>query len=161
VRDAETLRAAAEVSIRGLLLASMYPSLLPTAFEMRFPIVLTDGFGSLPMNTAAFRLITTNSKREVTLNGEAFDRYSGARPEVIIPLPSEKPPPVPRDVEAFAPGQIVRVRRQPAVGLIGSILALSSGPVTFPSGLRAPGAEVRLENGQQLLVPLVNLEVVG
>jgi hypothetical protein len=45
--------------------------------------------------------------------------------------------------------------------MIGTIVSLTEGLATFPSGLSAPGAEVRLENGQQLLIPLVNLEVVG
>ena len=113
------------------------------------------------MNLAAFRLLSTNNKREVTLNAEPFDRYSGRRPEVIIPLPADTRPPEPQDVVAFAPGQTIRIRRQPATSLIGTILSLPPGQSTFPSGLRSAGAEVRLENGQQLLVPLVNLEVVG
>jgi hypothetical protein len=159
--DAETLKTAAEVGVRGLITGSIYPSLIALALEMRFPIVVTDGFGSLPMNSAAFRLITTNNKREATLNAEALDRYTGTTPEIIIPLPSEKRPPEPQDVEAFAPGQTVRVRRRPAAGMIGAIVRIPSGLSAFPSGLRAPGAEVRLENGEQLLVPLVNLEVVG
>jgi hypothetical protein len=161
VREAEVLRAASEMLVRGLLVGSLFPSLLPLAQEMRYPIVLTDGFGSLPMNSVAYRLLSTNSKREVTLNAEAFDRYSGARPEVIIPLPVNTPPPAPRDVEAFAPGQTVRVRRQPAAGLIGTIVSLRPGLAVFPSGLRSAAADVRLENGEQLLIPLVNLEVVG
>ena len=33
---------------------------------MRYPIMLTDGFGSMPMNSAAYRLLTTNAKREAT-----------------------------------------------------------------------------------------------
>jgi hypothetical protein len=161
VQDAEVLRAAADMSLRGLLIGSLSPALIPMAREVRYPIMTTDGFGSLPMNSAAYRLLSTHAQREVTVNAEIYDRYSGARPEVIVPLPAESAPPVPRDVEAFAPGQSVRVRRQPAVGLIGTIASLPAGDSTFPSGLRAPGAEVRLENGEQLLIPLVNLEVVG
>ena len=161
IRDADVLLAAAEVAVRGLLVGSFFPSMLQVAQDMRFPIVVTDGFGGMPMNSAAFRLISTNNKREVTLNAEVFDRYSGARPEVIIPLPADKRPPEPHDMEAFAPGQTIRVRREPAAGLVGTILGLPGGLSTFPSGLRAAGAQVRLENGQQLLVPLVNLEVVG
>jgi len=161
LQDAATLRMAAEAAIRGLVIGSIDPSLISLALEMRFPIIVTDGFGNLPINTAAFRLISTNNKREATLNAETHDRYSGVMPEIIIPLPSDKPPPEPRDVEAFAPGQTVRVRRQPAAGMIGAIVTLPSGLSAFPSGLRAQGAEVRLENGEQLLVPLVNLEVVG
>ena len=161
VKEEQALYAAAELPVRGLILGSLFPSLLPVAREMRYPIVLTDGFGSLPMNSAAYRLITTNAKREATLNAEAFDRYSGTRPEVIIPLPAPTPPPAPHDVEVFAPGQSVRLRRQPAAGMIGTLISLHAGQSTFPSGLRALSADVKLENGEQLLIPLVNLEVVG
>jgi hypothetical protein len=80
---------------------------------------------------------------------------------VIIPLPVTSDPPPPRDVEVFAPGQTVRLRRQPAAGLIGTITSLHVGLAAFPSGLRAEAADVKLENGEQLLIPLVNLEVVG
>jgi hypothetical protein len=161
VREAETLEAAGELPVRGLILASIFPSILPAAREAKYPIVLTDGFGSIPMNSAAYRLITTNVKREATLNAEVFDRYSGARPEVIIPLPVSSEPAQAHDVETFAPGLTVLLRRPPAAALIGTITALRSGLTTFPSGLRAAAADIKLENGEQMLVPLVNLEVVG
>ncbi len=161
VHDEDALRAAADLPVRGLILGSMRPALIPVARELRYPIVLTEGFGTQPMNVAAYRLITTNVKRDATLNAEAFDRYSGARPEVIIPLPTSAPPPIPHDVEAFAPGQTVRLRRQPAAGQVAMLLGLHDSLATFPSGLRAPAAEVRLESGEQLVVPLANLEVVG
>jgi len=161
VRDAETLQAAADLPVRGLILASLYPSLLPMAREMRYPILLTDGFGSMPMNSAAYKLLTTNAKREATLNAEVFDRYSGAQPEVIIPLPVSSEPALPRDVETFAPGQTVRMRRSPMMGMIGSIMNLHPGLTMLPGGLRAVCAEIKFENGEQALVPLVNLEVVG
>ncbi len=161
IREEQALRAAADVPVRGLIAGSMPPALVGIAREVRYPIVLTDGFGTMPMNAAAYRLITTNAKREATLHAEAFDRYSGARPEIIIPLPASTPPPVPQDVEAFAAGQTVRLRRQPAAGQVATIMGLHEGLTTFPSGLRAAAAEVRLESGEQLLIPLVNLEVVG
>jgi len=53
------------------------------------------------------------------------------------------------------------MRRSPNVGAIGSITDLPAGLSILPSGLRAPAAEVKLENGDTVLVPLVNLEVVG
>lgn len=161
VKDAETLQAAAELPVRGLILSSIFPSLLPKAREMRYPILVTDGFGTVPMNSAAHKLLSTNAKREVTVNAEVYDRYTGVRPEVIIPLPIASDPAAPREVETFAPGLQVRMRRPPAMGMIGSILSIKPGMTTLPSGLRAPAAEVKLENGETVLAPLVNLEVVG
>lgn len=161
IKDAETLQAAAELPVRGLILSSISPFLIPKAREMRYPIMVTDGFGSMPMNSAAYKLLSTNAKRDVTVNAEVYDRYSGARPEVIIPLPISSAPPAPRDVETFAPGLQVRMRRPPAMGMIGSILAIKPGLTTLSSGLRAPAAEVKLENDETVIAPLVNLEVVG
>ena len=111
LKDAETLRVAAEVPVRGLILSSISPGLLPLAQQMRFPIVAIDGFGQTPMNSAAYKLLTSNAKRDVTINAETFNRYTGARPEVIIPLPVSQQPPTPTDVETLEVGQTVRLRR--------------------------------------------------
>jgi hypothetical protein len=161
VRDLETLKAAAELPVRGLILSSLLSSLIVSAYQMRYPILVTEGFGAVPMNTAAYRLLTTNDKREVTVNAEHFDRYYGNRPEVIIPLPVSGEPPEPSTFETFSTGQVVRLRRPPYAGMIGIISNLPPGLSTLPSGLRAPAADVKLENGEAVLVPLVNLEVVG
>jgi hypothetical protein len=161
VKDAETLKAAADLPVRGLILSSLYPSLIPQAREMRYPILLTDGFGPLPMNSAAYKLLSTNIKRDVTVNAEANDRYSGSRPEVIIPLPVSTDLPALHEMEKLVPGLQVRMRRPPAMGMIGSIIAIKPGLTTLLSGLRAHAAEIKLENGETIVAPLVNLEVVG
>ena len=161
VRDIETLKAAAELPVRGLILSSMPSSLLTTAYQMRFPILVLEGFGTLPMNSAAFKLLTTNNKREATVNAEHFDRYTGNRPEVIIPLPISNEPDEPNNYAPFAAGQLVRMRRPPNAGMIGTISTMRPGLSLLPSGLRAPAADVKLENGENVIVPLVNLELVG
>jgi hypothetical protein len=53
------------------------------------------------------------------------------------------------------------MRRPPNAGMIGTISNLPPGLSLLPSGLRAPAAEVKLDNGDIVVVPLVNLEVVG
>jgi hypothetical protein len=161
VRDMDTLRAAAELPVRGLILSSLLSPLIVPAYQMRYPIIVMDGFGAMPMNSASFRLLTTNNKREVTVNAEHFDRYNGNRPEVIIPLPVSTEPAEPNTFEAFTVGQTLRLRRPPNAGMIGTLSNLPAGLSLLPSGLRARAAEVKLENGETLLVPLVNLEVVG
>jgi len=159
--DTETLRAAADLPVRGLILSTIPPALIPAARQMRFPIVAIDGFGQSPMNSAAYKLLASSAKREATLNAEAFNRYTGARPEIIVPLPVSQEPPLPNDVDNLKEGQTVRLRREPHAGAIGTLTRFSPGLVTLPSGLRAPTAEVKLENEEQVIVPLVNLEIVG
>jgi hypothetical protein len=161
VRDLETLKAAAELPVRGLILPSIPSTLIEPAYKMRYPILVTEGFGTMSMNSAAFKLLTTNNKREVTVNADHFDRYTGTRPEVIIPLPISNEPEEPNQYEHFELGRQVRMRRPPHAGMIGTISELPAGLSLLPSGLRAPAAEVKLENGDILLAPLVNLEVVG
>ncbi|MDK1028064.1 MAG: hypothetical protein QGM50_02965 [Anaerolineae bacterium] len=161
LKDADTLHTAEDLPVRGLILSSISPNLLPVAQKMRFPIVAIDGIGQLPMNTVAYKLLTSNAKRETTINAEAYDRYTGTRPEVIIPLPVSEETPSPNELGTLQPGQTVRMRAAPHAGAIGTLASLRSGLTTLPSGLRASVAEVNLENGEQIIVPLVNLEIVG
>ncbi len=159
--NADTLHAAAELPVRGLILSSIEPSAVSVAAQMRYPIVVTDGFGRKTMNAAAYRLLITNAKRDVSVNAEIFDRYSGVRPEVIIPLPISQEPPIADDFASFAVDKQVRLRAAPRQGEVASIVKIHSGLRTLPSGLRAACADVRLETGETVLVPLANLEVVG
>ena len=67
------------------------------------------------------------------------------------------------DAEIFAAGQTVRMRRPtPSLGGIGTIVSLPAGHTLMTSGLRAFAAKkVKMETGETVVVPLVNLEVVG
>jgi len=161
-QDAESLKAAVDITTRGLILSSLHPSLLGLARKMPYPIIVTDMLGKQPMNAAAFKILSTNGQRDnVSLNADTFNRYKGTRPEVVIPLPQTNLPPEPRDVESFAPGQSVRLLRAPQAGAIGKLVNLPAKQQMLPNGLRVMAGEVKLENGEQITVPLVNLEVLG
>jgi hypothetical protein len=158
--SAETLQAAAEMPVRGLILTSISPNILNTAMQMKYPIVIIEGFGKRAMNASAYKLLSTNIKREVALNAE-LERASNTRPEVIIPLPVAQDPPEPRLSEIFTNGQTVRILRAPNSGAIGTLTNIKNGLTQLPSGVRALAGDVRFENGETVTIPLMNLEVIG
>lgn len=158
--QAEALKTAAEIPIRGLVIASMDSSLISVASTMPYPIVVVEGFGLLPMSSAAFNLLSTSDRREIALNAEPWDQFTDQRPEVFIPLPAEGTIAAPQEIVEFSVDQRVRVVRAPYKSQLGTITALPAGQEVFASGVQGPAAEVNLESGDQVILPLANLEVL-
>ena len=155
----DVLKAAADLQLRGLVLAGINPNILRAAAALKFPVIVIEGFGRIPFNPTAYHLLTSNEKRDAALNATAWDAYTGERPEVVIPLPAAGGDPAPDTLE-FSTGQSVRLHGAPYLGQTGTIIALRSGSAALQNGLRAPAADIRLENGERVLIPLANLDVL-
>ncbi|MBN2145738.1 MAG: hypothetical protein JW726_00060 [Anaerolineales bacterium] len=158
-QDANVLTAAADLPLRGVILSSMDSALVATAKQVDIPVVVLDGFGRLPMNPRAHKLLSTSGRREVALNAEHWDRYANTRPELVIALPSQGQPVIASDTATYTVGQSVRVTSAPYMARPATITRLL-GIVAVPSGVRTSASEVRFENGEIALVPLVNLEIL-
>ena len=158
--EADILSNAAEIPIRGLILASMDSALVPLASKLRYPIMVIEGFGDLPMNSSAYKLLSTSDRREVAINAEAWNPIAGTRPEVVIPLPAARQPGAPVEVVSFAVGQKVRLVGVLHKAPIGVIANLRSGLSVLANGIKTPAADIRLENGENAVFPLANLEVL-
>lgn len=159
--DEKVLRKAEELSLRGLILASMDSTLVPFALRVSYPILLVEGFGKLPMNPEAFRILSSSATREVAVNAEPWDRIGNSRPEAVISLPEGATPEVPTELAMFAIGQTVRIVSPPYKSMVGTLTKLPQGFSILPSGLRAPIAEVRLLGETPIQVPLADLEIIG
>ena len=158
--QAEVIRAAAEIPIRALIVASLTPELLPLANEATMPIVALSGIGRLSMDEPTYKILSTSEKREICVNAMPWNRYNRSRPELIIPLPSSGSSIPPREADIFAPGQTVRVTQFPGKGTVATIATLRPGLTAFPSGVRAPSAILQLDNGEKTAAALANLEII-
>lgn len=159
-QDPEVLHRAAELPLRGLILSSLRARLIPLAEQMPFPVVVLEGFGHLPLNARAFKLLGSYNQREVALLAERPNRWEGRRPRVVIPLEMGGAPPA-GEADEVRRGQTVRLLRAPYAGQIGTVIGLRPGWTAFPNGVRARAVEVRLEDGARAVVPLNNLEILA
>ena len=158
--DPDVLKFAEELPLRGLILASMTPNLIPIAKKLHIPVLVLEGFGHFPMNSLVSKLLNTSDKREIAINAEPWNRYTGTRPEIVIPLSAPGNVTTPQEVGAFALGRRVHVIRAPKAGEIGTIVNLKE-TAFFPGGLRATAAEVHLESGENHIFPIANLELLA
>jgi hypothetical protein len=159
--NGELLNAASEMPLRGMIFASLDTAIISTAARMRIPVVVIEGFGNIPMNSAAFKLLTTNDQREVAINAEQWNPFLGTRPEVFIALPSAAELPLPPETVEFSIGQQVHIVRAPYAGKIGTIVEVRSGTTVLPNGLATQTALVQVEGSESALIPLANLEVIA
>ncbi len=159
--DEKVLHTAEELPVRGMILASMDSALVPVALSVNFPIVLIEGFGKLPMNQVAFKILSSSAMREVAVNAEPWNRIGNTRPEAVVSVPEGTFPEEPTEMAAFAVGQTVRVVSSPYKGVVGTLTYLKQGFSVLKSGIQAQVAEVRLSNEESVEIPLANLEIIG
>jgi hypothetical protein len=133
----------------------------PFLESLSFPVMITEGFGSMPMSQNVFSLLHSNMGREAILTADTQTRWGAERPEVLIPLRTEDAPlPEQLTLEPLRVGQQVRVARAPYLGALGTVTDLPVVPQTVESGAKLPVAAVTLEDEETIVVPLANLELI-
>jgi hypothetical protein len=161
ILDQKALDQAVEAKVRGIIAGSVNADLCPLLRTLPFPVMITEGFGALPIAEQIFSLLQSNVGREAMLVTGAEEDRGGTRPELVIPLQAEED--VPREELNPMPLQVgmqVRVLRAPHLGAWGTVADLPSVPQVVESGARLRVAEVDLGNGEPVLVPLTNLELI-
>ncbi|MCS7287116.1 MAG: hypothetical protein RMK30_08895 [Anaerolineae bacterium] len=150
IQDEETLSRAAALQVSGIVTGSLKASLIERALAMPYPVILTEGFGQIPMNLPAFELLHSSEGYEVSI--------LATPPSIFISVPGEIIAPSFRARKEGSPK--VKVSRGPYRGLFGEVLESGRREMVLESGYIVPSALVRLENGLEIEVPLVNLETI-
>ena len=124
-------------------------------------LIVTEGYGSIPMSEATFSLLKENNGKSSSINGATQIRAGVIRPEIVIPIDSGNSD---NDSESQIPegikeGSTVRVIRSPNFGKIGKVISLPSELNKMESETMVRVAEINI-NGKNILIPRANLEMV-
>ncbi len=161
ILDEAVLEQAVEARVRGIIVGGMDAGLCQNLDSLPFPVLLTEGFGPLSMSQPVFELLKANMGREALLSADTRTRRDARRPEVLIPLPnghdsSEEG----SGILPMTAGVRVRALRAPHLGKVGTVVDLPARPQRIESGARLPVAVVEIDDGEQVLIPLANLELI-
>jgi hypothetical protein len=149
------------LQLGGIVVGGLAPELIPQVQQLPCPVIVTEGIGTVPMSEPVYRLLTTNEGREASICGGVRSRWDVTRPELIIPLPAEEPPPAQTESDAsLAIGAQVRIVRAPYTGTVGRVVGLPSHKRRIETGARVYGATIDVGQGSPIFVPRANLEVL-
>ena len=129
--------------------------------KLNTALIVTEGYGSIPMSEATFSLLKENNGKSSSINGATQIRAWVIRPEIVIPIDSGNSD---NDSESQIPegikeGSTVRVIRSPNFGKIGKVISLPSELNKMESETMVRVAEIKI-NGKNILIPRANLEMV-
>lgn len=123
-------------------------------------LIVTEGFGSLPISEHIEKALAPVDGRTGSLNGATQVRAGAMRPEIVVSRDDTA-------LEASAPqleksldiGTTVRLTRFPYFGKFGIIKELPAKPERIDTGAEVRVARVEIENQVTVTVPRANLEV--
>jgi hypothetical protein len=122
-------------------------------------LLLTEGFGDLPMARATFELLVSHAGEAASMTGATQIRAGVIRPEIIVPHTRAVAAPASR-AAGLEVGAAVRCVRAPHFGRIGEVAALPPGLATMPSETKVRVVEVRFGDGEVATVPRANVELI-
>lgn len=169
------LRRAVQMGLAGLVVGGFHDSdlrelvgrdlgvAITGAEEVGLTLIMTEGFGRIPMAERTFQLLRSRNGERASINGATQIRAGVMRPEIVIPWrgPATGPArPASADPAGLEVGSAVRVIRQPWFGRLGRVAALPARPVQIDTEAVVRVAEVEFADGQRRTVPRANLEMI-
>jgi len=172
--SAATLARAKEIGIVGLVVGGIHDKDLRAllgydlgvaitgAEQVGFTLILTEGFGTIPMAPKTFSLLSAHAGHKASISGATQIRAGVIRPEIIIPQASLSASSRPDGIEreGIQLGDPVRIIRDPLFGKIGAVSGLPSELRAIPTESEVRVLEVRFPDGTTTVVPRSNIEVI-
>lgn len=183
--DGESLAAAAGAGAAGVVIGGIADTDL-RAFvgydigvavtgqeRVPFTLIITEGFGRVPMAGATFDLLASLAGGSASVDGATQIRAGVIRPEIIIPLGEDdsaarSSAPAPARAAAYdagragqlAVGAQVRLIREPYFGRLATVTSLPPELQRIETEANVRVVEVDLGDGRRALVPRANVEMV-
>ncbi len=129
--------------------------------QVGFTLILTEGFGEIPMAAKTFKLLSSHVGRKASISGATQIRAGVIRPEIIIPGEDGKAKAASQaQREGIRLGDPVRIIRDPLFGRIGEVSALPPELTKIPTESEVRVLEVKFPDGKKVVVPRTNIEVI-
>ena len=125
-------------------------------------LVVTEGFGFLPMAQRTFELLKTLADKPASVNGATQIRAGVIRPEVIVPIPADTATSnVASEAMELKIGTPVRVIREPYFGKLGTVTELPAHLMVVDSGTEVRVLRAKIDGAGEVLVPRANVEIIA
>lgn len=131
--------------------------------EKGITVIITEGFGEMPMAEKTFNLLKDSEGKKASINGATQIRAGVMRPELVIPIKegktdvSAKKAKVSKGLEI---GSSIRIIRDPHFGMIGKVTSLPPELQKIETEAKARVLEVEIKNGEKTIVPRANVELI-
>jgi hypothetical protein len=171
--SAETLVKAKEVGVAGLVVGGIHDKDLRALLgydlgvaitgteQVGFTLILTEGFGTIPMASKTFKLLSSHGGQKASISGATQIRAGVIRPEIIIPQTATSVSAAAQMQRAgIQLGDPVRIIRDPLFGRIGEVSALPSDLTKIPTESEVRVLEVKFTGGERAVIPRTNIEVI-
>lgn len=156
----EGMEVALAAGVKGIITGSLDAAWLNTGKRPPLPVMITEGWGRLPMAGPVFNLLHSLQGREALLIAAPVDSIHGTGPEVLVSHGVGKRANVPREEEILSAkiGVTVRLTREPYLGSIGWLEEPTARLSRHDRFGYYRVVEVVLGDGQRITVPAENIE---
>lgn len=176
VRKEAFLRAR-ELGVRALVVGGVHDRDLKELLEydlgiaitgtekIGFTLIITEGFGAIPMAKRTFELLADHVGRQASCSGATQIRAGVIRPEVIIPLENEDKSAVGSQKSkvpgsGIHTGDTVRIIREPHFGVLARVKALPTELRQIPTESHVRVLIATLPDGREVTIPRANVEMI-